>query len=222
MDHILDWFCSYTGGKFAVYHMARHSNQLTESPYVRTNYPARWIQRYLLKGYIRIDPVVVRGFKSALPFFWDELKVSSKEEIAFFDDAVKHGVGISGLSIPVCDKANRRAMVSINSDRDPKNWRKSVSGMLSSLADCSNYLHQKIVGEEFGRETSEALLSPREIECLSWTANGKDCGTISLILGLSEHTVRDYLKSARFKLGCVTLPQAVGVATEKGILVNYA
>ena len=57
-------------------------------------------------------------------------------------------------------------------------------------------------------------LSPREIECLSWTAQGKDASTISEILEISEHTVRDYLKSAKYKLSCGTIAQAVFEATK--------
>ena len=37
--------------------------------------------------------------------------------------------------------------------------------------------------------------------------------------GLSPHTVRDFLKSARFKLDCASSAQAVSKATKLGLLV---
>lgn len=48
-------------------------------------------------------------------------------------------------------------------------------------------------------------LSPRELECLHWAALGKDYKDIAMILEISEHTTRSYLKSARVKLGCAMI-----------------
>jgi DNA-binding CsgD family transcriptional regulator len=40
-----------------------------------------------------------------------------------------------------------------------------------------------------------------------------------VILNISSHTARDYLKSARFKLDCVTSAQAVSKAVKLGLLI---
>ena len=61
-------------------------------------------------------------------------------------------------------------------------------------------------------------LSRREIECLRWTAEGKTHTEIAIILNLSEHTVRGYLKDARTKLDCVTLAQAVSKGSSLGLI----
>ena len=39
-----------------------------------------------------------------------------------------------------------------------------------------------------------------------------------MILGISEHTVRDYCKSAKYKFGCATIIQAVHEATKQRLL----
>ena len=44
-------------------------------------------------------------------------------------------------------------------------------------------------------------------------------GEIAVILNISPHTARDYLKSARYKLDCVTSAQAVSKAVGLGLLV---
>jgi DNA-binding CsgD family transcriptional regulator len=51
-----------------------------------------------------------------------------------------------------------------------------------------------------------------------WTAKGKAHTDIAVILGLSEHTIRGYLKDARMKLDCVTLAQAVSKASALGLI----
>jgi DNA-binding CsgD family transcriptional regulator len=47
---------------------------------------------------------------------------------------------------------------------------------------------------------------------------GKDAGEVATILGLSTHTARDYLKSARHKLDAVSSAQAVTTAVRLGLL----
>ncbi len=220
IDRCLEWFCSYTQCNYAVYHLGRSRSHITDSPYVRTNYPASWVQRYLLRNYVEIDPVVQRGFNSAFPFYWDELKIVSSQEVEFFQDAMAHNTGMSGFSIPLCDKANRRALFSLSSEYPPQLLRKKLNGIIPELIEAAGFIHQKVIADTFFGEPSGVSLSPREIECLSWVACGKDSTSISIILGLSDHTVRDYLKSARFKLGCATIAQAIHKATVSGILEN--
>ena len=60
-----------------------------------------------------------------------------------------------------------------------------------------------------GREIN---LSARECDCLQWTAAGKTAWEASVILGISERTVRFHLNAAREKLGCATTTQAVAKA----------
>ena len=58
----------------------------------------------------------------------------------------------------------------------------------------------------------ELLISARELDCLKWTAAGKTALEASIILGISERTVRFHLNAAREKLDCVTTTQAVAKA----------
>ena len=60
-------------------------------------------------------------------------------------------------------------------------------------------------------------LSPREEECLGWIAQGRDVPGTAVAMSLSEHTVRTYLKTARAKLDCVTVSQAIYKATVSGL-----
>jgi DNA-binding CsgD family transcriptional regulator len=56
------------------------------------------------------------------------------------------------------------------------------------------------------------------VECLRWVARGKDATEIAAILNISPHTTRDYLKSAHYKLDCVSSAQAVTKAIRLGLL----
>jgi DNA-binding CsgD family transcriptional regulator len=62
-------------------------------------------------------------------------------------------------------------------------------------------------------------LTNRELECLRWVARGKDTSEIAIILNISPHTARFYLKSARYKLDCVSSAQTVSKAVKLGLLI---
>lgn len=58
-------------------------------------------------------------------------------------------------------------------------------------------------------EPDEIRLTDRERDALGWVAEGKSDWEISVILGVSETTVRFHVDNARRKLGAVTRAQAV-------------
>lgn len=61
-------------------------------------------------------------------------------------------------------------------------------------------------------------LAPRMVECIHWTAVGKTSEEIAIILGLSAHTVNNYLAAATQKLNAVNRAQAVARALSLGII----
>ncbi len=198
----------YYGLTHVTYHLAQTVAGEVDSPFVRTTYPDRWVARYLLKGYVDQDPIVRTGFSRSLPFDWSEAEIVPSDR-SFLRDAEQHGIGGQGYSIPVTDRAKRRALLSVNSELPDASWHVLTSRFCEEWIELGLLIHGLAVGELYGGEDPVPTLSRREIECLHWTALGKDQRDIALILSLSEHTVRDYTKSARLKLGCATLSAAV-------------
>ena len=202
-------------------HLVYHSSKLGASPsadpYVRTTYPASWIKRYLQMGYIDVDPVIREGFLRTLPFDWGELKIQGAAEVAFLTDALGHGVGPRGLSIPVQSKHGHRALFSISFSRSENEWSDFVKANLATLVQIANRIHRRAIIEVFGEDRPH--LTTRELECLRWIARGKDTSEIAIILNISSHTARDYLKSARYKLDSVSSAQAVSKAVKLGLLM---
>src|SRR6202051_2243543 len=97
-----------------VYYSSKMGASPSADPYVRTTYPGSWIKRYLQMGYVDIDPVMREGFLRTLPFDWSELKIQSVAELSFLTDALRHGVGPHGLSIPIRSKHGHRGLFSIS------------------------------------------------------------------------------------------------------------
>lgn len=199
------------------YHLAQTVSGNVDAPFVRTTYPDAWVSRYLLRDYVKIDPVVQEGFQRQLPFEWSELAPTPKAQELMID-AIQHGVGMAGYSIPISDKAGRRALFSINYAAPDESWAQLLSTHREDWAELAHLVHRKAVSELHGDEDPIPHLGPREIECLTWTARGKGSKEIAILLGLSDNTTKAYLKSARFKLTCSNLPEAVTKAIKLHII----
>jgi DNA-binding CsgD family transcriptional regulator len=100
-------------------------------------------------------------------------------------------------------------LLSVNSHLPLTSWHGLTDRFHEEWIELGVLIHRIAIRELYGEDDPVPTLSRREIECLHWMALGKDQKDIALILNISEHTVRDYTKSARLKLGCATLSAAV-------------
>lgn len=199
------------------YHMAHMISGNYDQPFVRTTYPDSWVSRYLQRGYVKIDPVVQEGFVRQLPFDWRELTMT-EPAMALMQDAHAHGLAMNGYSVPVTDKVGRRALFSVNAAMGDDDWTEFTNEHSEELAELAQRLHKLAVFEVYGENDPVPRLGHREKECLALAAQGKEYTSIAIVLDLSEHTVRSYLKSARLKLDCSNIPQAVGKAVKLRII----
>ena len=208
-------------GRYAniVYHLAFRTNAPTDMPYIKSTYSPGWLGHYIQNQYQDIDPVIHQGFKRDDPFFWSQLDLASSAFEALFDDAKDHGAGSVGFSIPLTDRSKRKAMFSVTGLMPEVDWQEKISAERRTLEQLGDVLHRKAILQIYGTDDAP-VLAPREIECLYWTAQGKDIANVGDILNISEHTARDYLKSARLKLSCRTTAQAIHQATRQR-LINF-
>lgn len=68
------------------------------------------------------------------------------------------------------------------------------------------------------KKKDRRTLTPREVECLSWIAQGKTYEETSMLVEISRCSVKTYLDTARHKLDAVNLPHAVALAMTYGII----
>lgn len=97
-------------------------------------------------------------------------------------------------------------------------WEQRRDVLERELHVLANYFHSHILrinGKDSGQDI---LISARELDCLKWTAAGKTAWEASVILGISERTVRFHLNAAREKLNCTTTTQAVAKAVANRLI----
>lgn len=207
------------GIDFSTYHLALTVADVVDTPYVRTTYRDAWVARYLLRGYVKVDPIVREGLIRQMPFDWREVEVPQAAH-DFLLDAQEHGVGTNGYSIPIVDK-KRRALLSLNSKKPAGEWSSLVQVYSHEWHDLAFLIHRKAVFELHGEHDPIPQLGPREKECLYWSALGKTNDEIAEILGLSMHTTQRYLMSGRHKLGAASTTSATALAIQLRLINPY-
>lgn len=183
-------------------------------------YSMEWRQRYLEKGYMRVDPVILGTFNRFHPVDWRELDWTGRPARAFLKDAQAHGVGNHGLAIPVRGPAGQFALFSASHECDDAFWDGFVAKNRRDLILVAHFFNQKALQFEGARMTEAAgALSPREIEAMTSLALGHSRAQAAETLGISESTLRVYIESARHKLGALNTTHAVARALAQGLIV---
>ena len=122
--------------------------------------------------------------------------------------------------MPIHLPQGRFAYVSAVGDGDDDWWDDLVSRRRRTLFLVAHEFID-IISRRFeatGRANASVLLSPRELECLQWAAQGKTAEDIACILDRSVETVRLHLKHATAKLSAVNRAHAVAKAAAFGFI----
>jgi DNA-binding CsgD family transcriptional regulator len=186
--------------------------------YLQCTYSDKW-----MKHCISREPLIghrLGGIARALrePLDWGTLPRGAPDAEKLLEHANGSAQGGQLLSFPLRGLLGESAIFCIGAMLPAGEWEERKPGMLQDFHVLANYFHQHIL-RIYGNDTSkEILVSAREIDCLKWMAAGKTAWEASVILGISERTVRFHLNAAREKLNCLTTTQAVAKAVSQQLI----
>ena len=202
-----------------VEHVVYHSVSSTGKEYAVTTYNPVWVDQYLGNGYARIDPVVQACVRRFHPVDWKRLDWSRKGTKNFLGEAIDSGVGNQGFSVPIRGPSGQFALFSVSSSEKDDSWSRYTNDYSRSLILASHYINQKALEIENGSDQADITsLSPRETDALTLLALGNNRAQAADSLSISEHTLRVYIESARFKLAAANTTHAVAKALNQGLL----
>lgn len=191
-------------------------------PYVITNYPQEWVERYVGEGYVDFDPVLRKGMHAIVPFTWgtqeerDDLQGKTKK---LFEESESFGIKC-GISVPIFGKSGEFALLSMATNLPDTQFKKLISEVRYHTHILSLYFHEAvgILISSANPRDGVLNLTSREIECLFWTSLGKTSWEIAKILNVSEHTFNFHMRNATRKLGTYSKHHAVVRAMTLGLL----
>jgi DNA-binding CsgD family transcriptional regulator len=172
--------------------------------FVQCSYSDHSVSQCITDGQIFLDPALQSRLSE--PVCW-----TSKEWPAEWTAHEDHSL----LTFPLRPRFGEIAVFGMLVDGAPKAPQQTVVRELRVLA---NYFHNHVLRINGHNSDDELLISARELDCLKWTAAGKTAWEASVILGISERTVRFHLNAAREKLECATTTQAVAKAVANQLI----
>jgi DNA-binding CsgD family transcriptional regulator len=203
-----------------VEHVVYHSVNSTGEQYAALTYAPEWVDQYITQDYARIDPVVQACYRRFHPVQWKQLDWSGKATRSFLGEAIANGVGNQGFSVPVRGPSGQFALFSVSGNEPDDRWQQFAEDHTATLILMSHYVNQRALEIERGSDLLDApSLSPRETDALTMLALGYSRAQAADALSISEHTLRVYIESARFKLAAMNTTHAVARALSSGLLV---
>ena len=177
-----------------------------EDAYVRSTYAPAWRRTYDEQGLVHIDPTVSHCATRATPLIWSPDIFMTAPQQSMYEEARAHGLR-SGVTLPIHGPNQEAGMMCF------------VNVALPNLV-----LFRDLVIDTSQRhlnthaQTLLPKLTPRERECLKWTARGKSTWEISHILSCSEAVVNFHMKNIRTKFGVNSRREAAVIAAQLGLI----
>lgn len=213
---VIEEFCHL----FAVDHMIYHWVDSAGDQYGCGTYSDAWRDRYIEQNYLRIDPVVIGCYQRFHPVDWKRLDWSSKAARVFQSEALEYGVGNQGFTVPIRGPNGQFALFTVSHTCDDATWARFTETHRRALILIAHAFNQKALEFEPDRQPEQARgLSPREVDSMTLLAMGYSRAQVAETLSISEHTLRVYIESARFKLGAMNTTHAVARAMSRGLIV---
>jgi LuxR family transcriptional regulator, activator of conjugal transfer of Ti plasmids len=183
-----------------------------DTPELISNYPFEWTDHYLREHYERVDPVIVEVLTTPEPFEWGQefpSKRLSKPQLGLLEEAAQFGIRC-GFTVPIHDSHGPIAAVTFAADERRAPFQRCIEQQRRVLQLMAMYFHAHARRRvRPNRIVDGVALSPRELECLEWAAQGKSAWEIGRLLNISRRTAAFHLDNTKTKFGVRTICQAV-------------
>lgn len=205
------------GASHLLYHWVNAGGELIGAG----TYTEAWRAHYIAENYQAVDPVVRAAAQGFHVIEWDQLDWSGKRAQKLAIDAARFGIGSNGLTIPIHGPRGQLAHLSATLEGSPEEWARFKDDNGRALILLGHFVNQKVLEICGYLEISEEIsLSPRETDALRYLAMGVNRGRAADQLGISEHTLRVYIESARHKLGAANTTGAIAKAVRLGLILT--
>ncbi|PNE56898.1 LuxR family transcriptional regulator [Paraburkholderia fungorum] len=190
------------------------SNRRTVLEMIGSHYPQEWVRHYQRRDYASTDPVHRAAFFQSVPYRWHDIAGLNKAELRLLDEAREAGLP-AGLSIPLHQSDG--SILLFNLSGPPHSVNDAINSRLAYLISAQFHFELHRLAQIPSRRAAH-LLTPRQLECLTWVARGKTSAEIGEILGRSRYTVDYHIDLAMEALNIRSRTAAAVHATVLGII----
>jgi LuxR family quorum-sensing system transcriptional regulator SolR len=202
-----------------VYALTINAPSLKQQHYLLNGFPHEWFERYISRGYFKVDPVIRHAQTSSLPAIWTEDRFRDGKSAEFWEEARTFGLNC-GLSFAVHEQPGLTGIFSLARDKPLDLPAVDMAALIGRAQMFASILHHAVTRIDLPKLLPEqnVALTPRERECLRWSAEGKTAWEIGQILSIAERTVVFHVNNVIQKLGATNKTQAIVRAVALNLL----
>jgi DNA-binding CsgD family transcriptional regulator len=167
----------------------------------------------------RHDPVMQHCKRQSVPIIWNRETYLDVGQADQWDEQARFGYR-TGIAMALHLPQGRHFFLGVDRDQSLPSDRSELTRLVADLQLFAVHAQEAAlrIMMPASRDPEAPNLTPREIESLRWTMDGKTAWEVGNILGISERTAVLHVNNAMHKLGCVNKHQAVLKALRLGMI----
>jgi len=165
------------------------------------------------------DPVMQHCKRQSLPIIWDQGTYTSQGQGELWEEQARYGYQ-TGIAMALHLPEGKHFMLGVDRDRALPSDRHELTRVVADLQLFAVHALDAAMRVLLPSDPApdSPSLTPRELEAMRWTMDGKTAWEVGSILGITERTAVLHLNNAMRKLGCVNKHQAVLKALRLGLI----
>jgi DNA-binding CsgD family transcriptional regulator len=183
------------------------------------NTPQEFASTFRDSVLMRRDPVMQHCRKQSVPIIWDQQTYTGQGVGELWEEQAQYGYN-TGIAMALHLPEGRHFVLGVDRDQplpgDADELQRLVADLQLFAVHAQEAALRLLLPEQLQPE--KPALTPRELEALYWTMEGKTAWEVGAILGISERTAVLHVNNAMHKLGCVSKHAAVLKALRLGLI----
>ena len=184
------------------------------------NTPTAYRESFANLDDAKVDPVSQHCKRSHRPLVWDQSTYVHAGQGDAWEHQAQHGYR-TGIAVVHHLPNGRHMMFGLDRPAPLVPNSREVTRALAAAQLFATYALEpamRLLASPELEPHKGAVLSPRELEVLRWTMEGKTAWEIGRILGIAENTAIRHAHNASRKLGCSSKHHAVVKALRLGLI----
>jgi DNA-binding CsgD family transcriptional regulator len=183
------------------------------------NTPLAFEQGFEDLNMARRDPVMQHCRRHSVPIIWSQKTYLDRGAIELWDVQAQYGYR-NGIAMSLHLPEGRHFTLGVDRDQDLPIDRGELTRIVADLqlfaVHAQDTAMRVLVSEALQPE--RPALTPRELDVLRWTMDGKTAWEAGALLSITERTTVQHLQNAMKKLQCTSKHQAVLKALRLGLI----
>jgi DNA-binding CsgD family transcriptional regulator len=183
------------------------------------NTPLAYLHSYEDVSHGRRDPISQHCKRSSVPIAWGQKNYLDSGAIELWEHQAQFGYR-NGVAMALHMPEGRHFLLGVDRDQplpsDPSELTRIVADLQLFAVHAQDTALRVLVSEAARPELP--ALTPRELDVLRWTMDGKTAKAVARQMNISERTALWHIQNAMLKLGCNSRHQAVLKALRLGLI----